>query len=62
MLQDPDLGYSLGCPALCKNSLVKDPHHLKLLGKYQVSAKNNQLHFHYRFLTLGFGFGLANLL
>jgi hypothetical protein len=35
--QDPIEGYSLGCPALCPNSLITDPHHFKLLGKYQVS-------------------------
>jgi len=33
--QDSEIGYSLGCPALCPNSLIKDPHHFKLVGKYQ---------------------------
>ncbi|CAG7836392.1 unnamed protein product [Allacma fusca] len=33
--QDPEIGYTLGCPALCKKSLIKDCHHFKLVGKYQ---------------------------
>jgi len=34
-IQDRELGYTLGCPALCDASLIKDSHHFKLMGRYQ---------------------------
>ncbi|KAL4233841.1 Park2p [Mactra antiquata] len=34
-IEDTDVGYSLPCPAGCEDSLIKDNHHFKLLGKDQ---------------------------
>ncbi|ODN04682.1 E3 ubiquitin-protein ligase parkin [Orchesella cincta] len=36
-VQDSVIGYTLGCPALCENSLLRDPHHFKLMGKQQYN-------------------------
>lgn len=36
-IQDADVGYSLNCAAGCPDSLIKEPHHFKLLGEEQYS-------------------------
>ncbi|CAL1277966.1 unnamed protein product, partial [Larinioides sclopetarius] len=36
-IQDENIGYSIECPAGCPDSLIKEPHHFKLLGDEQYS-------------------------
>ncbi|GFR06667.1 e3 ubiquitin-protein ligase parkin [Trichonephila clavata] len=36
-IQDKTIGYSIDCPAGCPDSLIKEPHHFKLLGEEQYS-------------------------
>lgn len=37
-VQDNRVGYTVGCPALCQDSLIEDPHHFKLMGKREVPS------------------------
>ncbi|KAG8193062.1 hypothetical protein JTE90_028174 [Oedothorax gibbosus] len=36
-IQDEIIGYSIDCPAGCPDSLIKEPHHFKILGEDQYS-------------------------
>ncbi|XP_054553935.1 E3 ubiquitin-protein ligase parkin isoform X2 [Talpa occidentalis] len=36
-LHDPELGYSLPCVAGCRNSLIKELHHFRILGEEQYN-------------------------
>ncbi|XP_015928640.2 E3 ubiquitin-protein ligase parkin isoform X1 [Parasteatoda tepidariorum] len=36
-IQDSTIGYSIDCPAGCSDSLIKEPHHFKLLGEEEYS-------------------------
>ncbi|GIY13167.1 e3 ubiquitin-protein ligase parkin, partial [Caerostris extrusa] len=36
-IQNEKIGYSIDCPAGCTDSLIKEPHHFKLLGEEQYA-------------------------
>ncbi|XP_054718215.1 E3 ubiquitin-protein ligase parkin-like [Uloborus diversus] len=36
-IQDENVGYTIDCPAGCPDSLIKEPHHFKLLGDEQYA-------------------------